>query len=95
MRVNAYGAELTEEVEPVVKHVGRTGITYYGVRMFLDSPQSLQQDGQEEDRSAITLWVPWSRDKGHDFDKLRRIILGLGLALEDAAQKNQVGKSRR
>lgn len=57
MRVNIYSQELTKEVE-LVKTKADTGIVYYGVRMYLASPDVLHHTSMDDDRSAITLWIP-------------------------------------
>lgn len=58
MRINIYSQELTKEVELVSKRADDTGITYYGVRMYLASPDILHHTPQDDDRSAITFWIP-------------------------------------
>ncbi len=52
-----YSQELTKEVIPVSKQAD-TGITYYGVRMYLASPDILHNTADDDDRSAITFWIP-------------------------------------
>ena len=64
MRINIYSQELTKEVELVSK-TADTGITYYGVRMYLASPDILHHTPEDDDRSAITFWIPNNRT----FDK--------------------------
>lgn len=73
MRINVYAEELTQEVEIVTKEVndekfGRR--TFYGVRMYLKSPPELHSDPEDDDRSAITFWVPWTRKDGHRPEEL-------------------------
>ena len=60
MRLNIYSQELTKEVAPVEK-TADTGITYYGVRLMLASPQILHHTPEDDDRSAITFWIPNAR----------------------------------
>jgi hypothetical protein len=57
VRINVYSQELTKEV-CLVSKVADTGITYYGVRMFLASPDILHHTPEDDDRSAITFWLP-------------------------------------
>lgn len=96
MRINVYAEEIlldTEIVEKVVTDEKFGTRTFYGVRMYLDSPESLHSDPADDDRSAITFWIPWTRARGHnvghiqallemmniDTDEiLRRIVLGDG-----------------
>lgn len=56
MRINVYDEELTGEVV-VVSTTAETGVTFYGVRMFLKSHPDLHHTSEDDDRTAITLWV--------------------------------------
>ena len=58
MRINIYSQELTKEVTVVSKKAADTGITYHGVRLYLHSPDLLHHTKEDDDRSAITFWVP-------------------------------------
>lgn len=58
MRINVYSQELTKEVQIVQATARDTGIVYYGVRMFLASPDILHNTTEDDDRSAITFWIP-------------------------------------
>jgi hypothetical protein len=60
MRINIYSQELTKEVELISKKAD-TGITYYGVRLYLASPDILHHTEEDDDRSAITFWIPNAR----------------------------------
>lgn len=57
MRINIYSQELTKEIQ-VISKVADTGIEYYGVRIYLASPDVLHHTEQDDDRSAITFWLP-------------------------------------
>jgi hypothetical protein len=57
MRINVYSQELTKEVRLTSKE-SDTGVIYYGVRMFLASPDILHHTLIDDDRSAITFWIP-------------------------------------
>jgi hypothetical protein len=57
MRINVYSQELTKEVELVTKQAD-TGIWYYGIRLYLASPDILHHTPDDDDRSAITFWIP-------------------------------------
>jgi hypothetical protein len=57
MRINIYSQELTKEVALVSKEAD-TGITYYGVRLYLASPDILHHTADDDDRSALTFWIP-------------------------------------
>jgi len=60
MRLNIYSQELTKEVIAISKQAD-TGIVYYGVRMMLASPEILHHTPEDDDRSAITFWIPNAR----------------------------------
>lgn len=58
MRINIYSQEITKEIELVSKVAADTGIIYYGVRIYLASPDILHHTDEDDDRSAITFWIP-------------------------------------
>lgn len=58
IRLNLYAEELTDEVALVTKTAANTGITHYGVRFFLKSPDALHNTELDDDRSAVTFWIP-------------------------------------
>ena len=58
IRINVYSQELTKEVEVVSKKAADTGITYHGIRLYLHSPDLLHHTKDDDDRSAITFWIP-------------------------------------
>ena len=58
MRINVYSQELTKELKIIRKKAEDTGITYCGVRMYLASPDILHHTEEDDDRSAITFWIP-------------------------------------
>ena len=75
MRINVYGEELTYEKEIVHKIVN--GRNFYGIRMFLESSPFLHATEKDDDRSAITFWVPWTSANGNDFARLELILYNL------------------
>jgi hypothetical protein len=54
-----YGEELTYQNEIVHKVVD--GRNFYGVRIFLESSPFLHATAKDDDRSAVTFWVPWTQ----------------------------------
>lgn len=58
MRINVYSQEITKELQVIHKKADDTGITYSGVRMYLASPDILHHTVEDDDRSAITFWIP-------------------------------------
>jgi|SRR6478735_10766290 len=88
--MNVYAEELADETELVTKTVTDEKFgtrTFYGVRFYLKSPPELHNDPADDDRSAITLWVPWTRAHGHDFTQVktvpRELTFRLGEAIHD------------
>jgi hypothetical protein len=76
MRVNVYSQELTDDVELLCK-IADTGVAYHAVRLFLISPKELHNTPEEDDRSAVTIWLPKSRDRREElartFEELARL----------------------
>jgi hypothetical protein len=59
MRINVYSQELTDEVLTVEK-VSNTGLTYHAAQLILHSSERLHHPPMDDDRSAITFWLPKS-----------------------------------
>lgn len=57
MRINVYSQELTKEVS-IVRKTDERGNVHFGVRMFLASHLVLHNTPADDDRSAVTFWVP-------------------------------------
>lgn len=57
MRINVYSQELTSEVLPVEKE-SNTGATYSAVQFILHSSDKLHHPPEDDDRSAVTFWLP-------------------------------------
>lgn len=74
MRLNVYSQELilddTDRALEIVTQESDTGVTYSGVRMFLHSSDKLHDTDDDDDRSAITFWLPKSANN-------RRALIGL------------------
>lgn len=62
MRINVYSQELTDEVKTIKKE-SNTGIVYSAVQLMLHSSPMLHHPPKDDDRSAITIWLPksWQR----------------------------------
>jgi hypothetical protein len=67
MRINVYAEELTQEIEIVRKKID-DGREFIAVRLFLKSAKELHHTETDDDRSAITFWVPWYDGKNHPHD---------------------------
>lgn len=59
MRINVYSQELTDEVHLISKE-SNTGLTYSAVQMMLHSSPMLHHPPADDDRSAVTIWLPKS-----------------------------------
>lgn len=80
MRINVYGEEILFDTKVVTKKVD--GKTFYGIRMFLASSEKLHFTPKDDDRSAITFWVPWTKKKGNDHNLMCQFMeLLLGQAI--------------
>ena len=62
MRVNIYSQELTDEVNLIGKE-SNTGFIYHAVQFILHSSDKLHHPPKDDDRSAVTFWLPKSQHK--------------------------------
>jgi hypothetical protein len=62
MRINVYSQELTDEVKWLTKE-SNTGVTYFAAQLILQSSPLLHHPPQDDDRSAVTFWLPRSADR--------------------------------
>lgn len=81
MRLNVYSQELTKEIE-LVSAEADTGITYYGVRIYLASPDVLHHTDDDDDRSAITFWLP--NAKSYTTEEFGNVLYEMGKLVHDA-----------
>ena len=65
MRINIYSQELTSEIKHISKECeGRDGqIVYHAVQLILHSSPMLHHPPLDDDRSAITFWLPKSKSR--------------------------------
>lgn len=68
MRINVYSQELTSEVILVAKE-SNTGLTYHAAQMILQSSPMLHHPPQDDDRSAVTFWLPKSQERREEMAK--------------------------
>lgn len=59
MRINVYSQELTDEIN-VVEKESNTGLVYSAVQLMLHSSLMLHHPPADDDRSAVTFWLPKS-----------------------------------
>jgi hypothetical protein len=62
MRINVYSQELTDEVLLIEKE-SNTGLLYSAVQIVLHSSDKLHHPPQDDDRSAVTFWLPKSKNR--------------------------------
>jgi hypothetical protein len=62
MRINVYSQELTSEVG-VVEKQSNTGLVYSAVQLMLHSSPMLHHPPADDDRSAVTFWLPKSAER--------------------------------
>lgn len=66
MRINVYSQELTAEVGTVEKK-SNTGLIYSAVQLMLHSSPMLHHPPKDDDRSAVTFWLPKSQARREEF----------------------------
>lgn len=96
MRVNVYAEEIIpDEVTIVRKTVVPNGesspVTFYGVRLMLASSDTLHYTPDDDDRSAITFWVEWTRQRGNNVIPLTQVVSRALLALQSIQGEIAVG----
>lgn len=77
MRINVYAEELTNELVITSKTVDEgteMERTFYGLRWFQKSSDALHYSPEDDDRQAITFWIPWSKKSGHDAEWLAAVL---------------------
>lgn len=71
MRINVYS----------ISKVSNTGLTYSAVQLVLHSSPKLHHPPQDDDRSAVTFWLPKSKERRSEFACALRYMANL---VEDA-----------
>ena len=80
MRINVYSQELTNEVKVIQKEAD-TGVVYSAVQIMLHSSDRLRHEPHDDDRSAVTFWLPKSTERREDFAKtLEKMALAVRIA---------------
>lgn len=73
MRINIYSQELTSEVIQLEKG-SNTNIVYHAAQLILHSSDKLHHPPMDDDRSAVTFWLPKSSHRRKEMaDAFRRI----------------------
>jgi hypothetical protein len=77
MRINVYSQELTDEVV-LIEKVSNTGLTYSAVQLILHSSERLHHPPMDDDRSAVTFWLPKSKHRREElalaFENMARMV---------------------
>jgi hypothetical protein len=68
MRINVYSQELTNEVILLAKE-SNTEVTYHAAQLILHSSERLHHPPQDDDRSAVTFWLPKSQERREEMAK--------------------------
>ncbi len=77
MRINVYSQELTNELMEINKK-SNTGLVYSAVQMILHSSDHLHHPPLDDDRSAVTFWLPKSdtrrRELANTFERMAALV---------------------
>lgn len=77
MRINVYSQELTSEVIEIVKE-SNTGLIYRAAQLILHSSDKLHHPPEkDDDRSAVTFWMPSSPHRREEMAKAFEKIAAL------------------
>lgn len=82
MRINVYSQELTNEVKLIAKE-SNTGLTYSAVQLMLHSSPMLHHPPADDDRSAVTIWLPRSAERRVDLANALKAMAELVLGAPD------------
>lgn len=69
MRINVYSQELTDEVLMVTKK-SNTGVVYHAAQLILHSSDRLHAPPEDDDRSAVTFWLPKSQHRREEMTRV-------------------------
>lgn len=78
MRVNIYSQDLTGEVRLIEKK-SNAEVVYSAVQMILHSSDKLHHPPQDDDRSAVTFWLPNSNARRNELALAFRVMANLVL----------------
>ncbi len=77
MRINVYSQELTAEVGQIAK-ASNTGVVYHAAQLMLHSSPMLHHPPEDDDRSAVTFWLPKSQHRREEmaqaFERIAEIF---------------------
>lgn len=87
MRINVYSQELTDEVIAIEKR-SNTGIVYSAVQLVLHSSERLHHPPADDDRSAVTFWLPRSPERR---EALAKAFEAMAVAVREAPSETGAG----
>jgi hypothetical protein len=77
VRINVYSQELTDQVA-VIEKVSNTGLVYSAVQLMLHSSPMLHHPPADDDRSAVTFWLPKSPERRQElasvFERMAELV---------------------
>jgi hypothetical protein len=77
MRINVYSQELTSEARLISKE-SNTHVVYHAVQLMLHSSPMLHHPPHDDDRSAVTFWLPKSTARRNEladtFERMAQIV---------------------
>ncbi len=76
MRINVYSQELTNEAHLLSKE-SNTGLVYSAVQLMLHSSPMLHHPPEDDDRSAVTFWLPKSKERRRELAETFRHMANL------------------
>lgn len=68
MRINVYSQELTPEVK-LIRKESNTDVPYHAAQLMLHSSERLHHPPEDDDRSAISFWLPRSKERREEMAK--------------------------
>ena len=92
MRINVYSQELTSEVIELGK-VSNTGRVYKAAQLILHSSDHLHHPPEDDDRSAVTFWLPSSQHRREEMARAFERIATI-FRYGDAATPRPASQSR-
>lgn len=95
MRINVYSQELTEDTQIITKEgtdENGSPATFWGVRLYLHSPELLHHTPEDDDRSGITFWLPTSEHRRRELAATFRALADLTEIITDDWVSSAKGK---
>lgn len=91
MRINVYSQELTPEVLLIEKE-SNTGRVYRAAQLVLHSSPMLRHPPSDDDRSAVTFWMPRS---AHRLEEMATAFERIAELFRDEAARSQQAEAKK